>query len=162
MLINKYDMHPLLTGYAISYNRRHKRHGHLFQNRYKSIVCDEDSYFLELVRYIHLNPLRARQVKDIFKLDRYRWSGHSVLMGRIKHEWQDRDYVLSWFGEKESKAKKAYRQYVKESIELGRRPELVGGGLVRSLGGWSEVLSMRRDGKRLLTDQRILVSNCIN
>jgi len=79
-------------------------------------------------------------------------------MGRIKHEWQDRDYVLPWFGEKESKAKKAYRQYVKEGIALGRRPELVGGGLVRSLGGWSEVLSMRRNGKRLLTDQRILGS----
>ena len=65
-------------------------------------------------------------------------------MGRIKHEWQDRDYVLSWFGEKENKAKKAYRQYVKEDIALGRRPELVGGGLVCSLGGWSEVLSMHR------------------
>jgi REP element-mobilizing transposase RayT len=151
-------MRRLLTGYAITYNRRHKRHGHLFQNRYKSIVCDEDSYFLELVRYIHLNPLRAKLVKDIPELDRYRWCGHSVLMGRIKNEWQDRDYVLSWFGEKEGKAKKAYSQYVKQGISLGRRPELVGGGLVRSLGGWSEVLSMRRDGKRLLTDQRILGS----
>jgi len=79
-------MRRLLTGYAITYNHCHKRHGHLFQNRYKSIVCDEDSYFLELVRYIHLNPLRARQVKDISKLDRYCWCGHCVLMGRIKHE----------------------------------------------------------------------------
>jgi putative transposase len=69
-------MRRLLTGYAITYNRRHKRHGHLLQNRYKSIVCDEDSYFLELVRYIHLNPLRAKQVKDMSKLDRYRWSGY--------------------------------------------------------------------------------------
>ena len=92
------------------------------------------------------------------ELERCRWCGHGVLMGRLKHEWQDRDYVLSWFGEKEGKAKKAYRQYVKEGVLLGRRPELVGGGLVRSLGGWSEVLSMRRDGKRLLTDQRILGS----
>jgi putative transposase len=151
-------MRRLLTGYAITYNRRHKRHGHLFQNRYKSIVCDEDRYFQELVRYIHLNPIRAKVVKTMSELDKYRWSGHSVLMGRIKHEWQDRDYVLSWFGNKEGQAKKAYRQYVKEGIVLGRRPELVGGGLIRSLGGWSEVLSMRRDGKRLLTDQRILGS----
>ena len=141
---------PVLRHYQITPFR--------FNGASKSIVCDEDSYFLELVRYIHLNPLRARLVKDISKLDRYRWSGHSVLMGRIKYEWQDRDYVLSWFGEKEGKAKKAYRQYVMEGIALGRRPELVGGGLVRSLGGWSEVLSMRRDGKRLLTDQRILGS----
>jgi putative transposase len=151
-------MRRLLTGYAITYNRRHKRHGHLFQNRYKSIVCDEDRYFQELVRYIHLNPIRAKVVKTMSELDKYRWSGHGVLMGRIKHEWQDRDYVLSWFGNKEGQAKKAYRQYVKEGIVLGRRPELVGGGLIRSLGGWSEVLSMRRDGKRLLTDQRILGS----
>ena len=52
-------MRRLLTGYAISYNRRHRRWGYLFQNRYKSIVCDEDAYFRELVRYIHLNPLRS-------------------------------------------------------------------------------------------------------
>jgi REP element-mobilizing transposase RayT len=73
-------MRRLLTGYAISYNRRHRRWGHLFQNRYKSIICDEDAYFTELVRYIHLNPLRAKLVKSLDKLDRYRWSGHGVLM----------------------------------------------------------------------------------
>ena len=58
-------MRRLLTGYAVSYNRRHKRHGQLFQNRYKSIICQEDSYLLELVRYIHLNPLRAKAVVDL-------------------------------------------------------------------------------------------------
>ena len=52
------SMRKLLTGYAVRFNRRHKRHGHLFQNRYKSIVCQEDAYLLELVRYIHLNLLR--------------------------------------------------------------------------------------------------------
>ena len=57
-------MRRLLTGYAMSYNRRHQRHGHLFQNRYKSILCQEDIYLLELVRYIHLNPLRAGIVKE--------------------------------------------------------------------------------------------------
>jgi REP element-mobilizing transposase RayT len=94
-----YDfMHRFLTGYAISYNRRHRRWGHLFQNRYKSIICDEDAYFKELVRYIHLNPLRARSVKTLAQLDRYRWCGHSVLMGKIENEWQDRGYVLKWFG----------------------------------------------------------------
>lgn len=80
-------MRRLLTGYAVSYNRRHRRWGHLFQNRYKSIVCDEDAYFTELVRYIHLNPLRAKLVKSLPQLDRYRWSGHSVLMGKIENEW---------------------------------------------------------------------------
>lgn len=58
-------MRRLLTGYAIRYNRRHRRAGHLFQNRYKSIVCEEDPYFRELVRYIHLNPVRAKLVTDL-------------------------------------------------------------------------------------------------
>ena len=87
-------MRRFLSSYAVSYNRRHCRHGHLFQNHYKSIVCEEDSYFKELVRYIHLNPLRAKLVDNLAKLDRYRYCGHSVLMGRVKNDWQDRDYVL--------------------------------------------------------------------
>ncbi len=56
-------MRRFLSGYAIWYNRRHRRDGHLFQNRYKSIVCEEDPYFKELVRYIHLNLLRAGMPK---------------------------------------------------------------------------------------------------
>jgi REP element-mobilizing transposase RayT len=149
-------MRRFLTGYAITYNLRHKRHGHLFQNRYKSIVCDEDAYFRELVRYIHLNPLRAEVVKNMSELDKYHWSGHSVLMGKLKHGWQDRDYVLSWFGQKEWEARRAYRKYVEEGVKEGRRPELVGGGLVRSLGGWSQVRSLRRENERVLADERIL------
>jgi len=151
-------MRRLLTGYAVSYNRRHRRWGYLFQNRYKSIVCDEDAYFTELVRYIHLNPLRAKLVKSLAQLDRYRWSGHGVLMGIIKNDWQDCDYVLKYFGQKEGAAKKAYRNYVKKAIDEGRRPELVGGGLIRSLGGWSAVKAMRRSGDRELSDDRILGS----
>jgi len=58
-------MKRLLTGYAMHYNRRHKRSGHLFQNRYKSILCQEDAYLLELVRYMHLNPIRAKLVESI-------------------------------------------------------------------------------------------------
>lgn len=120
-------MRRLLTGYAITYNRRHSRRGYLFQDRYKSIVCDEDSYFTELVRYIHLNPLRASIVKDIPELDRYRWCGHSVLLGLVKHSWQDTGYVLSWFDKRRGRALRAYREYMKDGISLGRRPELVGG-----------------------------------
>lgn len=149
-------MRRLLTGYAISYNRRHRRWGHLFQNRYKSIVCDEDAYFTELVRYIHLNPLRAKLVKSLTQLDRYRWSGHGVIMGKIEYNWQNRDDVLKWFGKKEGEAKNAYRNYVEKGIAKGRRPELVGGGLIRSLGGWSAVKALRRSGDRELSDGRIL------
>jgi putative transposase len=90
-------MRRLLTGYAVSYNRRHRRHGHLFQNRYKSILCQEDIYLLELVRYIHLNPLRAKIVKSPTEFEKYPYSGHSVLMGKVKREFQDTGYVLRLF-----------------------------------------------------------------
>ncbi len=155
--LSKY-MRRFLTGYAINYNRRHDRHGHLFQNRYKSIVCDEDSYFQELVRYIHLNPLRAKVVKNMTELEKYRWCGHGVIMGRVNYKWHDSDYVLSWFGKKEGEAKREYRKFVEAGIGQGRRPDLVGGGLIRSLGGWSEVLSLRRNRERVLSDERILGS----
>jgi REP element-mobilizing transposase RayT len=105
-------MRRLLTGYAIYFNRRHRRHGQLFQNRYKSIICQEDMYFRELIRYIHLNPLRTKIVSDIKELNKYPYSGHSVLMGRKKHEWQDTKYVLSYFGKKVSESRKAYLSYV--------------------------------------------------
>ncbi|MBW1715228.1 MAG: transposase [Deltaproteobacteria bacterium] len=150
-------MRRLLTGYAVSYNRRHKRHGQLFQNRYKSIICQEDAYLQELVRYIHLNPLRAKVVADIKELDGYSYCGHSALMGKKKREWQDVEYVLGFFGKRIGEARKGYRSYVEKGIPMGRRPELVGGGLIRSLGGWDEVKKMRLSGQdRIKSDQRIL------
>lgn len=151
-------MRKLLTGYAISYNRRHNRHGYLFQNRYKSIVCEEENYLLELVRYIHLNPMRAGVAKTLYELDAYPYSGHSVIIGKIGHKWQDRDYVLRLFGDKEGRAKKEYRIFVEAGIGQGYRPELVGGGLVRSQGGWSQVISMRRRRDAEKSDERILGS----
>lgn len=152
-------MRRLLSGYAISYNLRHKRYGHLFQNRYKSIVCEEDIYFKELVRYIHLNPLRAGMVETFSKLDRYRWCGHCAIMNRYDNDWQDRRYVLQWFGKKERDAKIAYREYVGKGIALGKRPELTGGGLIRSMGGWSIVKAMRNTGIKEESDARILGSS---
>jgi REP-associated tyrosine transposase len=149
-------MRRLLTGYAGWYNRRHRRHGHLFQNRYKSILCQEDSYLLELVRYIHLNPLRAKIVKSLAELDKYPYSGHSALTGKVPREFQDTDYVLRLFGGKGSAARRAYRAYVKKGIGQGRRPQLVGGGLIRSAGGWSEVKALRRAKAHMKSDERIL------
>ena len=86
-----------MTGYVVNYNRRHKRYGHLFQNRYKSILCEDDPYLLELTRYIHLNPLRAGIVKGIKSLNTYKWCGHSVIMGNVERKWQDTDTVLAYF-----------------------------------------------------------------
>src|SRR4030042_1544158 len=72
-------MRRLLTGYAMGFNRRHGRVGHLFQNRYKSVVVEEERYFLALVRYIHRNPLRAELVASVEALAAYPWSGPAAL-----------------------------------------------------------------------------------
>jgi REP element-mobilizing transposase RayT len=149
------SMRRILTGYVVNFNRRHRRYGHLFQNRYKSIVCQEDVYLKELVRYVHLNLLRAGLVKDLKELNRNPWSGHSALVGKVEREWQNTEYVLSFFGDA-GNSRKNYSRYVKKGIDQGRRPELVGGGLIRSMGGWSAVLSSRRRGERQVADQRIL------
>jgi hypothetical protein len=109
------------------------------------------------VRYIHLNPVRAQLVSDLKALSRYPYCGHSVLMGRQKQPWQDDQYVLSYFGKTTGTARKRYFAYVKAGISQGRRPELVGGGLIRSLGGWAEVKKLRLKGMdRLKGDERIL------
>ena len=149
-------MRRLLTGYAIYFNRRHRRYGHLFQNRYKSILCQEDPYFQELVRYIHLNPLRANLVNGIGALDKYPYSGHSALMGTVKNEWQDTEYVLRWFGKGIKQARSRYHDFIKEGVSMGKRPELTGGGLVRSVGGWMNLKEMRRAKVFVKGDERIL------
>lgn len=153
------SMRKLLTGYVVNYNRRHDRTGHLFQNRYKSILCEEDPYLLELTRYIHLNPLRAGVVASLKELSAYPWCGHSAIMARVERPWQDTDTVLSYFGRRRRIAIENYENFVANGIELGKRPELVGGGLIRSLGGWSEVLSSRRKGGKTFSDERMLGSS---
>jgi REP element-mobilizing transposase RayT len=150
------NMRKLMTGFVVNFNRRHRRYGHLFQNRYKSIVCEEEPYLLELTRYIHLNPLRGGIVSDLGELKEYPWTGHSTLVGKEKREWQDTKTVLSFFGRKISKARIGYERFVAEGLPMGRRPDLVGGGLIRSAGGWSQVLSLRRHGGGLASDERIL------
>jgi REP element-mobilizing transposase RayT len=149
-------MRRLLTGYAVVFNRRHRRSGHLFQNRYKSILCQEDAYLLELVRYIHLNPLRAKLVADLKALVHYRFCGHGVLMGNFRNDWQDTAYVLQQFGNQLGSARKRYRQYIQKGVGQGRRPELVGGGLMRSLGGWAAVKTRRGRGEKIKGDERLL------
>lgn len=149
-------MRRLLTGYAVSYNRRHRRYGHLFQNRYKSILCEEDPYLLELVRYVHLNPMRARLVEDYKALGKYAYCGHSVILGRRKNSWQDVEYVLALFDEDTSTARRRYREFVRKGIGQGKRPDLIGGGLIRSQGGWAAVKALRETGAYQKGDERIL------
>ncbi len=150
------SMRSLLTGYAGSFNRRHRRSGHLFQNRYKSIVCEEEPYFLELVRYLHLNPLRVGVVRNLGELGRYRYSGHGTLLGRHEHGWQETEIVLEQFGKRVREARVRYERYVAEGVERGRRAEFQGGGLIRSTGGWSAVRKLLRGRESFAGDERIL------
>ncbi len=152
-------MRRLLTGYAQQFNRRHRRHGQLFQNRFKSILCEEDPYLLELVRYIHLNPIRAKIVEDLKSLKSFPYCGHGVLMGKLHHDWQDAAYVLRMFGQHHGSARRAYNAFVAKGIPDGHRPELVGGGLIRSAGGWSALKDLRSKATRIMGDERILGSN---
>jgi len=149
-------MRKLLTWYAQYYNRSHHRSGHLFENRYKSIICDEENYLLALVRYIHLNPLRAGIVKTIEELNRYPWSGHWTIVNKATCPWMDAEYVLAQFGSTRRKALHEYRAFMQEGVGQGRIKELTGGGLIRSQGGWSKVLSMQRRGQKEDFDERIL------
>ena len=75
----------LMTGHAVTFNKRHKRSGHLFQNRYKSVICEEEPYLMALIRYIHLNPIRAKLVQDLKELDKYPWTGYSTILGHRKN-----------------------------------------------------------------------------
>jgi putative transposase len=149
-------MRRLLTGYAVWFNKKYRRHGQLFQNRYKSILCQEDPYLKELVRYIHLNPLRAGLVEDMKKLDKHPWCGHSVLMNKTKQAWQNVDYVYGLFSEKKRMARTRYRVYVEKGILDGKRSDLTGGGLLRSTGGWAVLKGLRKVGIRVKGDERIL------
>jgi len=152
-------MQRLLTGYAVSFNKRHRRHGHLFQNRYKSILCEEDRYLRQLVAYIHLNPLRARIVANVAALRDYPFTGHSALMGRVVRPWQDSQYVMALFGRTVSEARRNLQQHVVQWSEKGRCRELTGGGLIRSAGGWRALKEACRDGIRLTGDERLLGSS---
>ena len=149
-------MRRLMTAYAGYYNRRHHRAGHLFQNRYRSIICEEDPYFLELVRYIHLNPLRIGLVKNLEELGGYRWCGYGALMGRQEVLWQRVSEVLEYFGQRVKKARFGYGQFMEDGSLQGKRDDLSGGGLIRSLGGKTLLEKFQKAGEKQQFDDRIL------
>ena len=120
-------MHRLMTGYAVAFNRRHRRSGHLFRDRYRSRLCQEGAFLPELVRRIHLGPLRARLVGGLDELERYPYSGHSALLGRIRREWQETRLVLKRYGRTPRAARQNYRRLIAQAAaapgghELGSR-----------------------------------------
>lgn len=108
-------MHGINGGYTGYFNRRHGRVGHLFQGRYKGILVDKDTYLLELSRYVHLNPMRAKIVE---RPELYEWSSYRGYIGKDKEKrWMEYSWVLSKFGRDKSTARRNYRKYVEEGLE---------------------------------------------
>lgn len=113
-------------------NNRKKQVGHLFQGRYKAVLIDADSYLLELVRYIHNNPVRANMVATP---EKYSWSSHSAYLGHYSLPWLTTDWVLSQFAKPRKRAVKLYGDFVSEGMGEGRRTEFHKGNLEGSILG---------------------------
>jgi len=118
-------MHNLSFRYTRWINWREKRAGHLFQGRYKAVLVDGDNYLLELVRYIHLNPVRAGMVESP---EEYPWSGHRAYLGKEVLPWLTSDWVLEQFGKTVAKSRAGYVQFVLDGLEEEHRPEFHGSG----------------------------------
>jgi hypothetical protein len=108
-------LQSLLTGYARRFNKVHGRRGHLFEGRYKAIVCDRDSYLLELVRYIHLNPVRASLVK---RPSEWQWSGHGEYLGKQKRELIDSGLVIG-----QLRPPAHYELFIRDGAKVNYRAE---------------------------------------
>ncbi len=148
-------MRRLMTGYAVNFNLRHRRAGHLFQNRCKAILCDFDSYFLELVAYIHLNPVRAGVVDDLRGLQKYKWCGHGAFMGERDGGFLAVEDILMHFGDDMKRARRKYESFIRERVCKYKRGELSSGGLRRSQGVTSTRYSLKEEEKEV-SDERIL------
>jgi REP-associated tyrosine transposase len=147
-------MSSLLTGYAVSFNHRHTRVGHLFQNRFKSMLCEEAGYFRELVRYIHLNPVRAGIVASIDELDHDPTTGHAAIVGNQPVRFLDVDHVLSAFGSDREAARLAYRAFVVEGLEAKAAGETTRRGRL-----WREIAMLAERRRREKAQESILGSN---
>ena len=130
-------MQNLSFRYTRWINSQQSRRGHVFQGRYKAILVDADEYLLQLIRYIHLNPVRAGLVKDPAA---YPWSSHRAYLGREVLPWLSRDWVLSYFAKRATTARDRYAAFVQDGKGEGQRAEFHQGG----------------DDGRVLADDRFL------
>jgi len=105
-------MHRLGTAYGRRFNGRHGRRGYVFQDRYRAILVDRESYLLSVVRYVHRNPLRAGLVRDLRALEGYPWTGHAVLMSRREASFQSTRPILERFGPDPEQARRALRAWM--------------------------------------------------
>lgn len=110
-------MHGINSGYTGYFNRKYNRVGHLFQGRYKGILVDKDVYLLQLSKYVHLNPVRA---KIIQKPELYKWSSYQEYVWKNKEaKWVEYSWILSKFGRNKEEARKKYKEFVNEGTGTG-------------------------------------------
>lgn len=116
-------MRCLMTGYSMRFNERYQRVGHLFQNRYKSPVVCKDGYFRDVVRYIHLNPVRSEIVRSISELEEYPWTGHRHIMRGGAPAWQETGLLQTEFDDPRDANgwRRRYREYI-ENVPEGMFP----------------------------------------
>ena len=151
-----YVMHAINTGYALYFNTKYKRVGHLFQGRFKSKICDHEEYFLELIRYINLNPLRAGIVNSLEELDCFKWTSHPYIIKRRHLGWYNRQEVLNAFSQNHGKAIKLYQEFL--SNEKNAVDNLFGDNCAiryKIDGSWEMVESNKKTGDSQ-SDQRII------
>ncbi len=113
-------MQGIQQSYTSYFHRKYKSVGHLFQGRYKAILCQQEKYLLELVRYIHLNPIRASLVKNP---DEYKWSSHYAYLDYLNQPFVSKNFVLKMFSFDEFTAKNLYRQFINEGLSQGQKRE---------------------------------------
>jgi len=124
-------MQSLLFRHTRNFNKRHGQVGHLFQGRYRAILCDRDAYLLELVRYIHLNPVRAKIVGNP---EGYLWTSHLSYLGQGKAGLVDTDLMLGQFGDNRAMARRKYREFILDGLEAGHQEKFYGVRDQRYLG----------------------------
>jgi len=151
-------LHRLFCGHAVYFNRRHSRSGHLFQGRYKSILCETETYLLELVRYIHLNPVRAGLVESLEHLARYEWTGHGAILGKEREPWLAVDQILGHFGRRIGPARREYLRFMKGGLGRGTDDFLEGNTLTHLVAGGWEKAKQHTNGAEEYGDERILGS----
>jgi putative transposase len=118
--------------YTQYFNRRRKKTGHLFQGRYKALLIDADDYLLELVRYIHLNPVRAGLVEQP---EAYPWSAHRAYLGLENIPWLTMDWIYGQFAQHASESRRRYEKFVADGLHEGYRTEFHRGSFEgRALG----------------------------
>lgn len=153
-------MQGLLQSYTQWYNHKYKTVGHLFQGRYKAILCDKNSYLLNLVRYIHLNPVRSGMVKDPAK---YKWSSHRAYLGFALSKIVDTEFVLSQFSPRLQESRKIYQSFVLEWINEGKREDFYGTIDQRFLGEEDFIEEVKKKSREeLLIEDDVLKNKTLD